>query len=608
MLLFYDFEVTMFDWLVTIIDPMNQKEYYFENDQPALVDFYDEHKSDIWIGCNNHHYDDYILKGLLCDFDPYDINEHIITKKQDGWKYSNLFRKIPLLSYDVMTRIDRGLKVWEGFLGNMIKESEISFRIKRKLTKEELAEMRKYNRHDVEQTIEVFIEKKNDFDAILSLIKMFPEVLSIRDIGLTKAQISAKILECERTKRSDEFDLFVLPCIQIKKYRQAIDFYMSMKGKTDPDEVYSQTLTTMIAGLEHEISWGGIHAGKKKYKNLGKKQGRQIWHIDVASFYPRLMIFHNLLTRNSKKPEKFKLIYDRRIELKHAGKKKEQAPLKIVINGTYGISKAKTSTAYDPRNANLICLNGQLMLIDLIEHLEVIDGFELIQSNTDGLIISLPDTDEAFDQMDDICHEWEVRCNMELEFDEIGDSEGHGLYQKDVNNYVFVFANGKIERKGAYVKELSPLDYDLPIVNKAVVEALVHGTPVEKTIFQCNDLKEFQMVKKIGQGYSHILHGGYWEKYKAVNPKTGKLKTFIRWSGDPKILNEKCIRIFASKDPTDGGLWKVKGQDKKEKLEGTPDHCFVFNDEVNGVKCPEKLDKQWYVTTAKDRLKGFGVL
>lgn len=608
MILFYDFEVTKFDWLVTIIDPINQKEYYFENDQPALVDFYDEHKGDIWVGCNNHHYDDYILKGLLCDFDPYDINEHIITKKQDGWKYSNLFRKIPLLSYDVMTRIDRGLKVWEGFLGNMIKESETDFRIQRKLTKEELADMRKYNRHDVEQTIEVFLEKKNDFDAIMSLIKMFPESLSIKDIGLTKAQMSAKILECERTKRDDEFDLFVLPCIQIKKYKQAIDFYMSMKGKTDPDEVYSQTLTTIIAGLEHEISWGGIHAGKKKYKNLGKKQGRQIWHIDVASFYPRLMIFHNLLTRNSKKPEKFKMIYDRRIELKRAGKKKEQAPLKIVINGTYGISKAKTSTAYDPRNANLICINGQLMLIDLIEHLEAIDGFELIQSNTDGLIISLPDTDEAFEQMDDICFEWESRCNMELEFDEIGDSEGHGLYQKDVNNYVFVFANGKVERKGAYVKELSPLDYDLPIVNKAVVQALIYGTPVEKTIGDCDDLKEFQMVKKIGQNYSHILHGGYWEKYKATNPNTGKLKTFVRWAGNPKRLNEKCIRVFASKGCGDDALWKVKGENKIEKLEGTPDHCFIFNDEVNGVKCPAKLDKQWYINTAKDRLKGFGVL
>lgn len=607
-LLFYDFEVTMFDWLVTIIDPINQQEYYFENDQPALVDFYDEHKNDIWIGCNNRHYDDYILKGLLCDFNPYDINEHIITKKQDGWKYSNLFKKIPLLSYDVMTRIDRGLKVWEGFLGNMIKESDIDFRIRRKLTKEELAEMRKYNRHDVEQTIEVFIEKKNDFDAIVSLIKMFPESLSMKDIGLTKAQMSAKILECERTSRTDEFDLFVLPCIEIKKYTKAIDFYMSMKGKTDPEEVYSQTLTTMIAGLEHEVSWGGIHAGKKKYKNIGKKQGRQIWHIDVASFYPRLMIFHNLLTRNSKKPEKFKMIYDKRIELKKAGKKKEQAPLKIVINGTYGISKAKSSTAYDPRNANLICMNGQLMLIDLIEHLEAIDGFELIQSNTDGLIISLPDTDEAFEQMDDICHEWEVRCNMELEFDEIGDSDGHGIYQKDVNNYVFMFANGELERKGAYVKELGALDYDLPVVNKAVVDALVYGTPVEKTIIQCDDLKEFQMIKKIGQNYSCILHGGYWENYKEVNPKTGKLKTFVRWAGNPKKLNERCVRVFASKDINDGGLWKVKGADKKEKIEGTPEHCFIFNDEVNGVKCPAKLDKQWYINTAKDRLKGFGVL
>jgi DNA polymerase len=597
-----DFEVTKFDWLVTIIDPMNQQEHYFENDQPALVDFYDEHKSDIWIGCNNHHYDDYILKGLLCDFDPYDINEHIITKKQDGWKYSNLFRKIPLRSYDVMTRIDRGLKVWEGFLGNMIKESETDFRIQRKLTKQELAEMRMYNRHDVEQTIEVFLEKKNDFDAIMSLIKMFPEVLSINDIGLTKAQISAKILECEKIKRTDEFDLFVLPCIQIKKYRQSIDFFLNPANHN-----YEKDFKMMVAGIEHTLGWGGIHAGKEKYRNLGKKQGRQIWHIDVASFYPRLMIFHNLLTRNSKKPEKFKMIYDRRIELKRAGKKMEQAPLKIVINGTYGISKAKSSTAYDPRNANLICINGQLMLIDLIEHLESIEGFELIQSNTDGLIISLPDTDEAFDQMDDICHEWEVRCNMELEFDEIGDSEGHGIYQKDVNNYVFVFATGKVERKGTYVKELGALDYDLPIVNKAVVEALVHGTPVERTIGQCDDLKEFQMIKKIGQQYSCILHGGFWEKYKAVNPKTGKLKTFVRWSGNPERLNEKCVRIFASKDVNDGGLWKVKGEDKKEKLEGTPDHCFIYNDEVNGVKCPSKLDKQWYIKTAKDRLKGFGV-
>ena len=599
-MIFYDFEVTKYDWLVNFTDMQEQKETVIINDQPALLDFYDAHKDRIFIGCNNHHYDDYILKGLLCEFDPYDINEFIITKGEAGWKYSNLFRKIPLLSYDVMTKIDRGLKFWEGSLGNRIKESSVDFRIDRPMTPEELNEMVEYNRHDVQQTIEVFLQKKADFDAILGLIRMFPDVLSLNDIGLTKAQISAKILGCERVSRDDEFDLFVLPCIQIRKYTKPIDFYMSMKGKTNREEVYSKKLTTMIAGLEHNISWGGIHAGKKKYKNLGK--GCQIWHIDVEAFYPRLMIFHNLLTRSAKRPEKFKEIYEKRVELKRAGKKKEQAPLKIVINGTFGISKSETSSAYDPRNANLICLNGQLMLIDLIEHLEVIKGFELIQSNTDGLIVSIPDTDEAFYQMDDICYEWEQRCNMLLAFDEIS-----GIWEKDVNNYVFRFASGKLERKGDYVKERSTLDYDLPIVTEAVVKCITEGIPVRKTIEDCDSLKEFQMIKKISSKYSHLLHGGHWEKVRRVNPATGKMKTFTDFVGERKRLKEKCVRVYASTDPKDGGLWKVKTDGSTAKVEGTPEHCFMVNDDVNDMCCPRKLDKEWYIRTAQERVEGFGL-
>jgi DNA polymerase len=447
----------------------------------------------------------------------------------------------------------------------------------------------------VEQTIEVFMQKKSDFDAILGLIRMFPDTLSIEDIGLTKAQISAKILGCERIRRDDEFDIQILPCIDVGKYHSAVDFFMDPENRD-----YDKNLVMKIAGVDHTIAWGGIHAGREKYHNDGK--GCQMWHVDVASFYPRLMIFHGLLTRNAKRPERFRQIYEKRIELKHAGKKKEQAPLKIVINGTYGICKAETSKAYDPRNANLICINGQMMLIDLIDKLEKIEGFELIQSNTDGLIVKLPDTDEAFDQMDDICWDWEQRCNMELEFDRV-----MSISQKDVNNYVFRFENGKLERKGAYTKELSPLDYDLPIVNKAVVARLIDGVPVEKTIMECDDLKEFQMVKKISAKYSHLLHGGHWTSVKRINPKTGKMKTFTEFKGQRKRLQEKCVRVFASKDPADGGLWKVKNDGSVAKVEGTPEHCFIFNESVNGVRCPARLDKQWYIQTAKDRLKGFGI-
>jgi DNA polymerase len=191
---------------------------------------------------------------------------------------------------------------------------------------------------------------------------------------------------------------------------------------------------------------------------------------------------------------------------------------------------------------------------------------------------------------------------MELEFDEIS-----GIWEKDVNNYVFRFASGKLERKGDYVKERSTLDYDLPIVTEAVVRCITEGIPVRKTIEDCDSLKEFQMIKKISSKYSHLLHGGHWEKVRRVNPATGKMKTFTDFVGERKRLKEKCVRVYASKDPKDGGLWKVKTDGSTAKVEGTPEHCFMVNDDVNDMCCPRKLDKEWYIRTAQERVEGFGL-
>ena len=47
-----------------------------------------------------------------------------------------------------------------------------------------------------------------------------------------------------------------------------------------------------------------------------------------------------------------------------------QAPLKIILNSTYGAMKDKYNPMYDPRQANNVCVFGQLLLLDLIEHLE----------------------------------------------------------------------------------------------------------------------------------------------------------------------------------------------------------------------------------------------
>ena len=579
-MIFYDFEVTMFDWLVVFIDTDEETTICIKNSKESLEDYYSKHRNDIWVGFNSRHYDQWILKAILAGFDAYEMNEWIITKDKPGWAFSSLLRAFPLNNYDVMGNIDRGLKVFEGFMGNSIKESSVPFDIARKLTFSESNEMAEYCKHDVEQTIEVFLERISDFEAQMGLIKMFNLPLSA--ISKTKVQLSAEILEANKRTYNDEFDISFPSTLNIKKYQHIVDWYKSPenrnykhleRGKSGKMLEKKTQLKTLVAGVPHVFGWGGVHGAREKYFGEG-----YFINMDVASLYPNLMINYNLHSRSCN-PEKFNDIVATRLKYK-AEKNPLQAPLKIVINGTYGAMKDKNNPLYDPRQANNVCVYGQLLLLDLIEHLE--EHCEIIQSNTDGVLIKMPDgqnKDKFYSLIDDIAYEWESRTGLNLEFDEYVK-----VFQKDVNNYVIVDIDGKYKSKGAYVKKLSALDYDLPIVNKALIEYMVHGVPVEKTISKCKELKEFQMVKKISNKYEWIEHGN-------------------------KKLNEKTVRCFASLNKSDGGLRKLHSESGRyEKIEGTPEHCFLYNDDVNHSIVPPQLDLNWYIETAKKRLTDFGVL
>ena len=571
MLIFYDFEVFLHDWLVVFINPIERWDLCIENDADALTAFYAKHKESIFVGYNNRHYDSYIYKGILLGFDPHKINDFLIVDKQAGWSYSDEFRKIPMNNYDVAKINDGGLKTLEAYMGNDIRETSVPFDIQRKLTPEELAETRKYCYHDVEQTIEVFMRRKSDFDAHMALLTEFS--LPISDISKTQVRLVAKILDCTKRTRRDEFDITIVDTLKLCKYSYIKTWFVDQmeKGKKS-GEYPEESLKCTIAGVEHTFGWGGVHGAKEQYHAKGL-----FLHVDVNSYYPSLMIEYGWLTRNSRNPEKYTKIYEHRLALKAAGKKKEQAPYKIVLNGTFGGSKDKTSQMYDPHQANEICINGQLLLVDLIEKLEAIPDFELIQSNTDGLIIKIPDTDEAFEMADDICYEWEKRTGMGLGFDIISE-----IWQKDVNNYVFKFQNGGIERKGGYVQESSDLKRDLAIVNEALVAYMTENIPIEKTINECSDLKMFMKVVKVSQKYLCGWHNG-------------------------KRLKDKTFRIFASKNPNDGYIEKQKNSGAKpEKFANTPEHCLIYNERID-EDTKLDIDKQWYIDLARKRLRDFGL-
>ena len=149
-----------------------------------------------------------------------------------------------------------------------------------------------------------------------------------------------------------------------------------------------------------------------------------------------------------------------------------------------------------------------------------------------------------------------------------------------MNNYIIVDKNGKYKSKGAYVKKLNALDFDCAILNEAVINYFVKGVPVEETILNCNELIKFQKIVKVSSGYDYALHG--------INR-----------------LNDRTLRVFASKDLLDGGVYKVKKGGNPEKFADTSTNCFIINDDIKNMGVPEKLDRDFYLNMAKRRISQF---
>ena len=569
-LLFYDFEVFKYDWLVVVMDMTAKKTHVIINSPEELEALYKANIKEIWVGFNSRHYDQYILKAILCGFDPKKVNDYIITKGNPGWKFSSLFRQFPLWNYDVMLNTDVSLKSFEGFMGNDIKETSVPFNIDRKLTPEEIAETVKYCKHDVEQTVQVFLKRTEEFNTMMYFIKHFG--LSMDYISKTKAQLAAEILGGNRKGADfdDEFQFPILDCLHLNKYKHIAEWYANPENHDYSKKQDKQ----IVAGVKHTFAWGGGHGARAKYSADGV-----FLIIDVTAYYPSLQKKYHFGYRVMNHPENFEFIHDSNIAYKRKGDKKARQPFKIMDNAISGQMKQKSSALYDPMSNNSICINGQLLLLDLVEHIE--PYCELIQNNTDGIIVKLKDYEHDFDVLDDIVYEWEQRTGMKMDFDTyIGT-----IYQKDVNNYLLIDRKtGAVKAKGGYVMKLNDLSYDLPIINKALVDYMIHGIPVRRTIMECQDLREFQLVSRISSKYTHILYGD-------------------------KPIKEKCIRVFASNNPADPGVKKVHAVRKTTaKLTNSPEHCFIFNDDVKSVPVPDKLDRQWYIDFANKRLSDFGVV
>lgn len=617
-----DTEVFRYDWIVVFYDTSKNEWAVFHNDN-QLVRNYMSQSDVIFCHFNGKHYDAHILKAICCGASPElvkQINDFIIVEERPGWEHWFLRQsKFRFNHFDLMDDVQVGtsLKHYEAHSFMNIEESEVDFQIDRPLTPEELESTIHYCKWDVRATAKLLMQRKGYLDAKMSVGRRMG-IPDAKSLYMTNARLTAEFLGAKATKRYDEREYQYPDNLRRELIPpEVFEFFDRLHDPSISDkELFSSKLSIEIDGAEAIVGFGGIHHAQPNYTEISASK-RVIRNFDVASLYPSLMVYYGYTSRNIPSAATFEEVYHTRLHAKQTGDKLTANTLKLILNTTYGASLAATNPLFDPLMGRSVCITGQLCILELaMRYLQETTTVRIIQLNTDGIMISI-DEDEM-PTIYRINDEWQAEKHLILEEDRI-----KKIVQKDVNNYVMVFENGKVKTKGAYVTwgiasaGAFKINNDHTIVKQAVVDYFVNGTPVEETIYGCDDIFQFQIIAKAGGGYKSVYRVPHdfeerkkaWQKanrYRDINRDGEEVWKYppMKWHNydGPRSEVQRVNRVYASKNPNMGTLVKVKPDGTVGKIGGLPESCIIDNKNQLTL---DAVDREWYVALAKKYISDY---
>lgn len=583
----YDVEIFPNCFHVTIKDTEDNSLHLFEvscrrsqiNDLCAYF-----RKSDaIFVGYNNHHYDDLIINYIIeyqskmQYMNYWDICKslfnmsQLIIKQADEpstlikhFKYAHYFKSIDLLTMLFSSKLRVGLKEMQMTM-HYINVFEYEGDFESYIEEKDIDRMIEYNINDVCSTAELLTRCQKDID----IRKWIEKEYGLDTYSMDGVKIGETMLEYFYTKKTGisnkqlknmsspmdyiPLEKVILPFVHFKN-PILIDLLSDMKKQI----IYSKERKSyerkfVLSNVEYSVGVGGIHSIHTP-EIFKPKEDEAIGHADVTSMYPSLLIIYDLFPSHLGKDFRniYKSIYDQRVEAKRNGQKAKNETFKLTLNSVTGKMQQETSWMYDPFNVFRIRINGQLILLMLVERLLNI-GCKIVQVNTDGVmyIYKKSNQDAVQDAISDV--ENITKLNFETGCYE-------AFYQYAINDYFGVIEGYSlshnpelIEKKGMFIdktklgKGLAPT-----IIPKAVINYFVNKIPVEETIKNSDDIREFligqrvskefkveycnKRIQRINRFYAST-NGAYLYKYKEDELGNVKYQNMLTKSG-VTILNK----------------------------------------------------------------------
>lgn len=390
-----------------------------------------------------------------------------------------------------------------------------------------------------EQACELSAYCENDLDTTLDLIKAEESEIALRrDLGkkynldcrsMSDAKIAETVLLSEL---EDRYDIRVrkvnfkkiknkaITCPGVSKLRNMFstyalrdlcadyrdsEFIISDSGKPKTPDVLKNRVFE-INGTTYKIGKGGLHSCEKSTFHSATDNWL-ISDFDVASYYPSIVLNNDLYPSHIGR--EFLDIYSSIVRRRLTAKQQLQSDpsnthartsadsLKIIINSAFGKLGSKYSKLYAPELLLAVTVTGQLSLLALIERFELAN-IHVISANTDGVVCKYRPRQR--EQLLKITQKWEQETRYVLE-----ESRYRILASRDVNNYVAVFENGKVKGKGYYTDQNDHYNQfrtnpNMNICKHAIRDHLSTGSRIERTIADCEDIKQFAVVRKVSGG------------------------------------------------------------------------------------------------------------
>lgn len=534
----FDIEVLKNCFLCTIYNTETKEITTFEisvrkNDISELIKFFTINKY-YFVGYNCIHYDspiiNYVIKyfkntlydvEIICN-SLYNLSTIIISdKNQDVWKeykYADNFLQIDLMTmlYSKALRVSlKSLQVTMHY--HNVQEMDVNWKLDIAIDK--IDNLISYNINDVMSTAELLQRCEKDLNLRLNIEKEYNiKCLSKDGVGIGTRLLAKKYIEETGLKWEDVKDLrspmdaiplndVILPQIQ---YKTPIlqDLLAHLKAITVSPGRKGLEKKFILDNRLISVGVGGIHS-KNKPEIIIPKDDELFLDTDAASLYPSLLIEYGFYPKHL--GEEFVNIYKKirteRLIAKHAGEKNKDETLKLLLNAVTGNLQNEYSWLYSPFAVMQIRMNGQLLLLKLAEMLIDI-GCKIVQYNTDGLFLICKKNKK--DEYDRIIKEFEIFSRLTMET-----SEFKSMYQYAINDYFAIPTNNKIKEKGMFLTEVKLGKGLTPkIIPKAIQKYFLEGIPIQKTIRDCKDIKEFLMSEKTGKQWT-VEYGGI--KQQKVN-------------------------------------------------------------------------------------------